>query len=96
MGPLSAACRGASCHDPGLIIGQAQASRERALDSTLIGDIGRIVNPSVAIGTWRYRRCPGAPTPEQFHGAADRRSRGYPSRVAVIRTVSKFMTNEPP
>ena len=21
---------------------------------------------------------------------------GYPSRVAVIRTVSKFMTNEPP
>ena len=23
-------------------------------------------------------------------------ARGYPTRVAVIRTVSKFMTNEPP
>ena len=35
-------------------------------------------------------------TPAQCQGAADRRSSGYPSRVAVIRTVSKFMTNEPP
>lgn len=32
----------------------------------------------------------------QCHSAADRRSSGYPSRVAVIRTVWKFMTNEPP
>ena len=34
--------------------------------------------------------------PAQFHSAADHRSSGYVSRVAVIKTVSKFMTNEPP
>ena len=28
--------------------------------------------------------------------ASDPRRGGYPSRVAVIKTVSKFMTNEPP
>ena len=35
-------------------------------------------------------------SPGRCHGAAVRGSRCYPSRIAVIRTVSKFMTNEPP
>jgi hypothetical protein len=36
------------------------------------------------------------PAPVQRNSVTDRRSRGYPRRAAVIRTVSKVMTNEPP
>jgi hypothetical protein len=44
---------------------------------------------------------PYAPPPNQgqkrpIGGAPIRQLGVYPSRVAVIRTVSKFMTNEPP